>query len=163
MVRIHCLPSPHTLLPPSDKLSILRGVHASSSSDASFVVGGGGENNLAFKCTRKKLVFETLHLDVEGGVGERRTKPSEISQAVVQDGPELTEGQGVEHVPERELVEAAVEIKMEAGGGVGGGVGGGGVEDEKTIAPEEPQPPKARLKTKKKVAFRSDRPELYDF
>ncbi|KAH9004410.1 hypothetical protein EDB86DRAFT_3210211 [Lactarius hatsudake] len=36
---------------------------------------GGGENNLAFKCTRKRFVIETHHLDVEGGVGERRTHP----------------------------------------------------------------------------------------
>jgi hypothetical protein len=37
---------------------------------------GGRENNIAFKCTRKRLVFETHHLDVEGGVGERRTVAS---------------------------------------------------------------------------------------
>jgi len=37
---------------------------------------GGGENNLAFKCTRKRFVIETHHLDVEGGVGERRTTPA---------------------------------------------------------------------------------------
>jgi len=35
-------------------------------------LGRSGENNLAFKCTRKRLVFETLHLDVEGGRGERQ-------------------------------------------------------------------------------------------
>jgi len=35
--------------------------------------GGGSENNITFKSTRKRLVFETLHLDIEGGVGERRT------------------------------------------------------------------------------------------
>jgi elongator complex protein 4 len=35
---------------------------------------GGRENNIAFKCTRKRLVFETHHLDAEGGVGERRTE-----------------------------------------------------------------------------------------
>jgi elongator complex protein 4 len=40
-------------------------------------VGGVGENNLAFKVTRKRFVIETFHLDVEGGVGERRTtKPT---------------------------------------------------------------------------------------
>ncbi|KDN45922.1 hypothetical protein K437DRAFT_256441 [Tilletiaria anomala UBC 951] len=36
---------------------------------------GGGENNLAFKLKRKRIVIETLHLDIEGGVSERRTKP----------------------------------------------------------------------------------------
>ncbi|KAH9937128.1 PAXNEB protein-domain-containing protein [Fomitopsis serialis] len=54
MVHIHTLPAPTTLLPPSDN----------------------GENNLAFKCMRKRMVFETLHLDLEGGVGDRRTTPS---------------------------------------------------------------------------------------
>lgn len=38
---------------------------------------GGRENNIAFKCTRKRLVFETHHLDAEGGVSERRTGPGE--------------------------------------------------------------------------------------
>ncbi|KAI0348453.1 PAXNEB-domain-containing protein, partial [Trametopsis cervina] len=63
-VHIHSLPAPLTLLPPSDKFSTLRGLTSS------------GENNLAFKCMRKRLIFETLHLDVEGGVGERRTTPA---------------------------------------------------------------------------------------
>ena len=35
---------------------------------------------MAFKCTRKRLVFETHHLDVEGGVGERRTGPGEAEK-----------------------------------------------------------------------------------
>ncbi|KDR85181.1 hypothetical protein GALMADRAFT_35292, partial [Galerina marginata CBS 339.88] len=61
LVSLHRLPSPHTQSPPSDRFSTLRGL------------GSSGENNLAFKCTRKRLVFETLHLDVEGGTGERRT------------------------------------------------------------------------------------------
>ncbi|KJA26157.1 hypothetical protein HYPSUDRAFT_199363 [Hypholoma sublateritium FD-334 SS-4] len=60
LVRALRLPAPHTLLAPSDRFSQLRGLTA-------------GENNLAFRCTRKRLLFETLHLDVEGGPGERRT------------------------------------------------------------------------------------------
>ena len=63
LVTIHTLPAPHTVLPPSDKHSTLRGS------------GVSGENNIAFKCTRKRMLFETLHLDIEGGVGERRTTP----------------------------------------------------------------------------------------
>jgi elongator complex protein 4 len=67
-VHIHSSPSPHAMLPPSHKHSVLRGLASSSNQ-----VGGGGENNLAFRCTRKRFIIETLHLDVEGGVGERRT------------------------------------------------------------------------------------------
>jgi elongator complex protein 4 len=72
LVRIYALPAPYTILPPSDKSSTLRGVSSSASS-------GGGENNLAFKCMRKRMLFETLHLDLEGGVGERRTTPAATS------------------------------------------------------------------------------------
>lgn len=68
LVTIRSLPALHTLIPPSDKFSELRGLSTLSSSAA-----GGGENNLAFKCTRKRFILETLHLDVEGGVNERRT------------------------------------------------------------------------------------------
>ncbi|KAJ7139845.1 Elongator complex protein 4 [Mycena epipterygia] len=66
LVRIHTLPAPQGLVAASDRFSTLRGPVA--------------ENNLGFKCTRKRLVFETLHLDVDGGVGERRT-PAVIPQA----------------------------------------------------------------------------------
>ncbi|KAJ6604373.1 PAXNEB-domain-containing protein [Mycena vulgaris] len=62
LVRIHTLPAPQSLVAASDRFSTLRGA-----------IAGGGENNLGFKCTRKRLVFETLHLDIDGGVGERRT------------------------------------------------------------------------------------------
>ncbi|KAJ7462667.1 Elongator complex protein 4 [Mycena galericulata] len=64
LVRLHTLPAPQSLVPASDRFSVIRGV------------GGGGENNIGFKCTRKRLVFETVHLGVEGGVGERRSKPA---------------------------------------------------------------------------------------
>lgn len=66
LVQIYTLPSPHMLIAPSDRFSILRGLASS------------GENNLAFKCTRKRVVIETLHLDVEGGTAERRTTASRL-------------------------------------------------------------------------------------
>lgn len=66
LVQIQSLPCPATLVAASDRFSVLRGLVSSSS-------GGSGENNLAFKCTRKRLMIETLHLDLEGGVAERRT------------------------------------------------------------------------------------------
>lgn len=68
LVHIKNLPVPFSLVPPSDKFSELRGLSKHSSSDT-----GGGENNLAFRCTRKRFLIETLHLDIEGGVSERRT------------------------------------------------------------------------------------------
>ena len=74
--HIHSLPAPHSLLPASDKTSTLRGISSVSGSS------GGRENNIAFKCTRKRLVFETHHLDAEGGVGERRTGPGEGEKVV---------------------------------------------------------------------------------
>lgn len=130
LLHIHTLPAPHTILPPSDKYSTLRGL----SSDAA---GGVGENNLAFKCTRKRLTFETLHLDLEGGVGDRRTTPS--SNAVALEAS-MTHEVGVE----QQMAEAAVEVKLES-------------PERRTVRDEE------KVKPKKKVAFRSDKPDLYDF
>ncbi|KAF8481217.1 Elongator complex protein 4 [Russula ochroleuca] len=71
--NIRALPAPHSLLSASDKTSTLRGIAT--------VPGSSGENNIAFKCTRKRLVFETHHLDAEGGVGERRTGTAEGERA----------------------------------------------------------------------------------
>ena len=68
-VRVHRLPAPLSLISASDRSSTLRGISSMSGWT------GGGENNLAFKCTRKRFVIETHHLDAEGGVGERRTTP----------------------------------------------------------------------------------------
>ncbi|KAH9486750.1 Elongator complex protein 4 [Psilocybe cubensis] len=64
LVSVQRVPSPQTQSAPSERFSTLRGL------------GSSGENNLGFKCTRKRLVFETVHLDIEGGTGERRTKES---------------------------------------------------------------------------------------
>lgn len=76
-------PAVGTLTNPSIRSSVLRGMGTGAGSGAGGGKGGGGgeggagggENNLAFKVRRKRLVIETLHLDVEGGVSERRTKP----------------------------------------------------------------------------------------
>ncbi|KAI0043189.1 PAXNEB-domain-containing protein [Auriscalpium vulgare] len=143
LLQIHALPAPHTLLPPSDRFSTLRGIASASGSS------GGGENNLAFKCMRKRLVFETLHLDVEGGVGERRTTPSTNATALEEGASEdkvsaVTRRKGM-------AAAAAVEVQFE---------GEQSASRETDVAAEEG----AHLKkAKKKVAFRSDRPELYDF
>lgn len=135
-VHVHSLPAPHSLQPPSDRFSTLRGLSSS------------GENNLAFKCMRKRLVFETLHLDLEGGVGERRTTPS--NTATVLDS--------VAHEHEHSVTpvrggSAAVEVKLE---GIQIATAPQSVEDSSNI-------PVKKVKPKKKVAFHSDRPDLYDF
>ncbi|TFK40976.1 Elongator complex protein 4 [Crucibulum laeve] len=144
MVHIHSLPSPHTLSVPSDRFSTLRGLSSS------------GENNLAFKCTRKRLIFETLHLDLEGGVSERRTAP-------VTDNIDLNAFAGEtgnlhQHLHQTQSLDttavASVDVQLE--------------EDEAAsknipipVALEEVR--QAKPKKKKTVAFQSDRPELYDF
>lgn len=78
-LRVFRTPAIGTLTNPSLRASVLRGMGANSASHAGRPEGGagGGENNLAFKVRRKRLVIDTLHLDIEGGVSERRTKPKE--------------------------------------------------------------------------------------
>ncbi|KAJ7492898.1 PAXNEB-domain-containing protein [Mycena latifolia] len=97
LVRIHTLPAPQSLVSASDRFSTLRGA-----------VAGSGENNLGFKCTRKRLAFETLHLDIDGGVGERRTTAP--SAAVI---PRRATGAAVTVEVEGGAVEAPTEIQPE--------------------------------------------------
>ncbi|WWC88030.1 uncharacterized protein L201_002933 [Kwoniella dendrophila CBS 6074] len=77
LITLHSYPTSHTLLPSTLKHSTLLGV--SQSSDGG---GGAGENNLGFRLKRKKFVIETVHLGVEGGVGERSTGPPDITSAL---------------------------------------------------------------------------------
>ena len=125
LVDIHKLPSPHSLLPASDKFSQLRGLATFSSSST-----GGGENNLAFKCTRKRFIIETLHLDVEGGISERRTTAPVMADIDL----------------EHKATAPAVQVSTD-------------------VANLEPAQVNftAKQKPKKSVAFRTDRPDLYDF
>ena len=79
-LRVFRTPAIGTLTNPSLRSSVLRGMGAGmypASGSSGRVEGGagGGENNLAFKVKRKRVAIETLHLDAEGGVSERRTKP----------------------------------------------------------------------------------------
>lgn len=136
-VHVHSLPAPHSLQPPSDRFSTLRGLTSS------------GENNLAFKCMRKRLVFETLHLDLEGGVGERRTIPSTTTTIMESDGYTYSHT-GATSV---QSGEAAVEVKLER------------LEIEAREQPVEAgtRASVKKARPKKKVAFHSDRPDLYDF
>lgn len=149
LVQIHKLPAPHSVVPTSDKYSTLRGL--SSSAAASI---GTGENNLAFKCMRKRLIFETMHLDFEGGVTERRTTPSSTTI-------NLDVGLVHTHVTDEgntsalasvavELEEPSADIKSHS------------LEGHVTSQNTEPSTTKSK-KAKKKVAFHSDKPDLYDF
>ncbi|EIM83354.1 uncharacterized protein STEHIDRAFT_148905 [Stereum hirsutum FP-91666 SS1] len=148
LLRILTLPNPHTLLPPSDRFSTLRGLGEA---------GGGGENNLAFRCLRKRMVVERLSLDVEGGVGERRTKKAGGEGTGVGGVVGAVEGRH-EHghargAKEKEKAVARVEVRVDEGAG--------DVAAAKTDmdTAEKAKPKKER----KKVAFRSDKPDLYDF
>ncbi|CDO76630.1 hypothetical protein BN946_scf184868.g44 [Trametes cinnabarina] len=146
LVHIHSLPAPHTLLPPSDKFSALRGLTSS------------GENNLAFKCMRKRFIFETLHLVVEGGVSERRTTPS-ASALVLDSAAGHVRDHAHEALASGRSSVAAVQVQLEQ------------------VEITAPQPTTVetpasetsagssfkKAKVKKKVAFTSERPDLYDF
>ncbi|KAF9454884.1 PAXNEB-domain-containing protein [Macrolepiota fuliginosa MF-IS2] len=148
ITHIEALPTPHMLVPPSDRFSTLRGLSASSSAS-----GGGGENNLAFKCTRKRLIFETLHLDVEGGVSERRTTPA-VSSDIIKSTVGVGSGEGKEqNLNEGKVTHLAkVDVRLEH-------------ENDTTarVTVAENTVDVKPKKKKKSVAFQSDRPDLYDF
>ncbi|KAF8140080.1 PAXNEB-domain-containing protein [Boletus edulis] len=142
LVQIHKLPTPHSILSTSDKFSTLRGLSSSAAANI-----GTGENNLAFRCVRKRLVFETMHLDLEGGVTERRTTPSSTTIG-------FDTGQVPTHVTNEGNTSALARVAVEL---------------EETLAEvkshslESGANPHKTKKGKKKVAFHSDKPDLYDF
>ncbi|KAG1801409.1 PAXNEB-domain-containing protein [Suillus plorans] len=154
IVQILTLPAPHTILPASDKYSTLRGLSSAAGS-----MGGSGENNLAFKCMRKRLIFETIHLDLEGGVTERRTTPS--SNAMALDGNMVHETMpaAVLATEGRKGSLATVEVEFERSKEVVSDTPTGRAIPDAggSLVPAKPKKPK------KKVAFRSERPDLYDF
>ena len=128
ILRIHTLPTTTTFTPTSDRTSLLRGLYASASHEM-----GLSENNLGFKTTRKKLLIETLHLDVEGGVSERRTTPATVVDAPtkIRGGPKVE----IVAIDSRPVPSAAAVVEVAA----------------------------KRTKPKKSVGFVSDKPDLYDF
>ncbi len=99
---------------------------------------------------RKRLIFETLHLDVEGGVGERRTTPSATTMTT--EGVKHPEGAVVQGVEQPSAGVATIEVKLEATdlSKLGANV------QRLEVTPK-------KGKAKKRVAFQSDRPDLYDF
>lgn len=71
LINIRSLPALNTLVPPSARLSVLK--------------GASGKQDLAFRLKRRRFVVETLHLDVEGGVNERKTPKEEESKMKASD------------------------------------------------------------------------------
>lgn len=150
LLVVHSLPRVQTLVPASDRFSNLRGLSAPSTSSS---LGGMGENNLAFKCTRKRMLFETFHLDVEGGVGERRTAPSATAIAKqVESGtdriptPLVSAGGDEGAIAAMKIIVEDVAFSVPTSAMVR--------SEEQKIAPKRPR---------KKVGFQNERPELYDF
>ena len=90
---------------------------------------------------RKRLVVETLHLDVEGGVGERRTTPS--ASATVDSAPHVTHE---EIIAEPQLAKVTIDAPPER---------------PSEIARIADTPP--LKKARKKVAFRTAESDIYDF
>jgi len=88
LITLHSFPHTH-LLPPTIKYSSLLGLSSG---------GGGSENNLGFRARRKRWGIETVHLGIDGGVGERRTEPTpEVGRILTVPAPAPVEGaEGVE-------------------------------------------------------------------
>ncbi|CAE6453725.1 unnamed protein product [Rhizoctonia solani] len=142
LVKISSTPSHGTLRAPSISRSVLRGMTSSGPH-------GGGENNLAFRCTRRKLVVETMHLGAEGGIGTRQTSAPTGSE-VLDTSPAPASSS--------ESKPARVTIAFDDGGETTRGVG------ETTSGAEESAREKKPTKAKqKRVLFQPDKPEIYDF
>ncbi|KZT55506.1 hypothetical protein CALCODRAFT_455395 [Calocera cornea HHB12733] len=141
ILQLQKLPSLNSLVPPSDKLSTLRGLGQVGKGDGH--THGGGENNLSFRCKRRHFVIETLNLDVEGGVGERRTAPPPA--VLLSSGPERAIQRDEE--PQPSLVDVHAISKPTAS-----------INVDTTATRKTPSEPKSR----RKVAFR-DAGGIYDF
>ena len=111
---------------------------------------------------RKRLVFETLHLDLEGGVSERRTTPAPNSIETIIPPKHDHDGEHRHtHTVQGPNITglATVEVQLE----------------QMEIKPSHTERPAEipakdnttttikKVKPKKRVAFTSDRPDLYDF
>jgi len=155
LVEIHKLPAPHSILPTSDKSSTLRGLSSSAAANI-----GTGENNLAFRCMRKRLIFETMHLDLEGGVTERRTTPS--STAILDQG-----GHVPTHVANKgntaSLAHVAMEFEEALADMKNHSFEDHHISSQSTVSGATDANPQKPKRAKKKVAFHSDKPDLYDF
>lgn len=123
-----------------------------SSMSSASASGGIGENNLAFKVTRKRFVIETFHLDVEGGVGERRTTPAPSTVIEGSGHRQHEDGEGKSHAEAKvQIVSTPQPVKE----------GAGGAEGERPITEEGGTG--ILKKAKKRVGFQVSRPDVLDF
>ena len=150
LLKILKLPTYQTLVPASDRFSTLRGLQASSSASAS---GGIGENNLAFKVTRKRFIIETFHLDLEGGVGERRTTPA----------PSAAADTGTHNHNEERAETAQANVEVQIASKLTLKDAHDDVEVEKPGASTEPEKKGILKKSRKRVGFQVDKPDVLDF
>jgi elongator complex protein 4 len=145
LLHILHMPRVNVLVPASERISTLRGMSVTTRTIRGNTLNmtGVGENNIAFKCTRRRLVFETFHLDVEGGVGERRTTPA---PSTLSEGAARAVDASAQSAKQ---VQHTVEVHVE------------------DVIPEEHthqtvRSPTAK-KVRKKVGFQVNKPDLYDF
>ena len=102
LIKLHSFPHSQ-LLPPTIKHSSLLGLSAG---------GGGSENNLGFRARRKRWGVETVHLGIDGGVGERRTEPApEVARMVSTSTPNTTSA-GSEGI-DRPSVNVSVDVETQ--------------------------------------------------
>jgi elongator complex protein 4 len=170
-LHIHRLPTPNSLLPPSAKLSVLRGLAPGSNSTSSGA--GGMDNNLGFKLKRRRgLVIETLHLEEGGGTNERRTTPAPaVSEEIkatsmttshTNTAPSLAHSNAHSHAapsieqttatkPAKKMERRKIRFDDDPNENPSGILGA------KTT--EKP----AMASSKPKSALRTDRPDLYEF
>ncbi|CAE6444720.1 unnamed protein product [Rhizoctonia solani] len=141
LVKISSSPSHGTLRAPSISRSVLRGMTSSGPH-------GGGENNLAFRCTRRKLVIETMHLGAEGGIGARQTSAP--------TGSEVLDSSAAP-APPSENKPARVTIAFDNAGETQKG------SEETTKDADEVKGGKLTKAKQRRVLFQSDKPEIYDF
>ena len=133
------------LVPASERFSTLRGLSVPSAITATHTSNsaGVGENNIAFKCTRRRLVFETFHLDVEGGVGERRTTPAPSGFVTGKPQPAAIGDTPIGRS------QPAVEVHADLTSHANLAMHRDGVSTAKRV--------------KKRVGFQVNKPDLYDF
>lgn len=88
------------------------------------------------------MVFETFHLDVEGGVGERRTNPA----------PSISERIQVPETLRNDPAPSVTQIQQETQ-----------VQEDLRPNRRDIGPTAKKVKVKKKVGFQVGKPDLYDF